>query len=60
MDASHVSRLARARDLLAVKGYDITDTVLACYSGAGFHHGLRKSARASRVALIDVAGLYAD
>lgn len=37
MTAGHVDRLRRARDLLSVKGYDTRDTVLACYSGAGFH-----------------------
>ena len=33
---SHVERLLRTRDLLAVKGYDTDATKLACYSGAGF------------------------
>lgn len=36
MGHRHVERLARARDLLAAKGFDTTGTVLACYSGAGF------------------------
>ncbi|WP_223167066.1 hypothetical protein [Nonomuraea sp. SYSU D8015] len=36
MTAAHVDRLRRARDLLSVKGYDTSGTVLACYSGAGF------------------------
>ncbi|GGS58376.1 ATPase AAA [Planobispora rosea] len=36
MGARHVERLRRARDLLAEKGYDTRETVLACYSGAGF------------------------
>lgn len=58
MDSSHVTRLTRARDLLAVKGYDTTDTVLACYSGAGFDDGLPASTRDSRVTLIDAARLY--
>jgi hypothetical protein len=30
---SHVERLRRARDLLAVKGYDASATKLAGYSG---------------------------
>ena len=33
--ARHVDRLERARDLLA-RDYDTSDTILACYSGAGF------------------------
>src|SRR4051794_23764275 len=36
MGHGHVQRLARARDLLAVKGFDTRNTILACYSGAGF------------------------
>ena len=36
MNAGHLERLRRARDLLAVKGYDVGGTKLACYSGAGF------------------------
>ncbi|HEY7485436.1 MAG TPA: ATP-binding protein [Streptosporangiaceae bacterium] len=60
MDSSHVARLARARDLLAAKGYDTTETVLACYSGAGFSDELRAGARAGRMALIDAAHLYSD
>lgn len=36
MSARHLQRLRRARDLLAVKGYDVGGTKLACYSGAGF------------------------
>jgi uncharacterized protein len=59
MGPGHIARLARARDLLAAKGYDTTDTVLACYSAAGFTDELRVAAGEGRVALIDVAHLYA-
>ena len=48
MTVGHVERLRRARDLLAVKGYDTSATKLACYSRAGFDVGLRDAARASR------------
>jgi hypothetical protein len=41
MNAGHLERLRRARDLLAVKGYDTTQTRLTCYSGAGFDAELR-------------------
>src|SRR5579863_4555897 len=41
MGTRHVDRLRRARDLLAVKGFDTRDTVLTCYSGAGFDRELR-------------------
>jgi hypothetical protein len=36
MNTGHPERLRRARDLLAVKGYDTSGTKLTCYSGAGF------------------------
>ena len=45
MGHGHVQRLERARDLLAAKGYDTRDTVLACYSGAGFTTELRAEYR---------------
>lgn len=35
MTLGHVKRLERTRDLLAAKGYDTSETILACYSGAG-------------------------
>lgn len=57
MDARQVERLGRARDLLAVRGFDTRGTVLACYSGAGFGADLR-SAKRGDVALIDLDRLY--
>ncbi|MEZ0091134.1 hypothetical protein [Streptacidiphilus sp. EB129] len=42
---SHVQRLECARELFASKGYDTRDTVLACYSGAGFTQELRAERR---------------
>ena len=36
MNLSHLDRLGRARDLVAVKGYGVTATRLTCNSGAGF------------------------
>jgi uncharacterized protein len=58
MDSRHVERLSRARDLLAAKGFDTRDTVLACYSGAGFHLGLADGGRRD-VRLIGLDQLYA-
>ncbi|MGR6914903.1 ATP-binding protein [[Actinomadura] parvosata] len=46
MHPGHVERLRRARDLLSVKGYDTSGTVLTCYTGAGFQGDLPKDARA--------------
>lgn len=55
MGARHVDRLRRARDLLAARGYDTRDTVLACYSGAGFEPGLADSGdRVRTVGLDDI------
>ena len=59
MTPAHLDRLRRARDLLAVKGYDTTDTVLTCYGGAGFDAGLRQLADSKdRIRLIDLDVLY--
>jgi uncharacterized protein len=58
MDSRHVERLRRARDLLAVKGFDTRDTVLACYSGAGFSRDL-KGLRSQDVRLIGLDQVYA-
>jgi AAA+ ATPase superfamily predicted ATPase len=60
MGLHHLSRLARARDLLAAKKYDTSTTVLACYSAAGFDRDLRdRAARTPRdVLLIGPEELY--
>ena len=55
MTPDHVRRLRRARDLLAVKGYDTHATRLTCYSGAGFDDELRAEAR--RDGLVQLVGL---
>jgi uncharacterized protein len=48
----HLDKLRRARDLLAVKGYDTRGTVLAGFGGAGFDPRLREGG--DRVALVGV------
>jgi uncharacterized protein len=53
----HLARLRRARDLLAAS-FDTSDTVLACYSAAGFDDELRAAA-GSEVLLADLAAIYA-
>ena len=58
MDASHLDRLSRARDLLAVKGFDTQGTVLACYCGAGFAPDLQAARDRTDVALIDLDQIY--
>ena len=58
MGHRHVERLRRARDLLAARGYDTRDTVLACFSGAGFEPGFPDVADGS-VRAVDLADLYA-
>ena len=54
----HVARLRRALALLEVKGYDTSETVLACYGGAGFDPELRAEADRQRLLLIDLGLLY--
>ena len=55
MNPGHLERLRRARDLLAVKGYDTEQTRLTCYSGAGFDSELAD--RAAGDPLIQLVGL---
>jgi AAA+ ATPase superfamily predicted ATPase len=59
MDLRHAGRLRRARDLLAVKGFDTRDTVLSCYSGAGFTRELQ-AAQSHDIRLVGLDQLYAD
>jgi AAA+ ATPase superfamily predicted ATPase len=58
MGLRHMERLRRARSLLAAKGYDTDEAVLACYSGAGFDDDLRAAVSRERLLLIDLAELY--
>ena len=54
MDLRDVERLRRARDLLAVKGFDTRDALLGCYSGDGL-----QAARDRDIRLIGLDQLYA-
>jgi AAA+ ATPase superfamily predicted ATPase len=56
MTAGHVARLRRARDLLAVKGFDTRATKLTCYSGAGFEADLANGRH--DVQLVGLTELY--
>ncbi len=58
MDLRHVERLRRAQDLLAVKGFDTRDTLLTCYSGAGFDRELQAAQRPD-IRLVGLDQLYA-
>ncbi|MEZ0074931.1 ATP-binding protein [Planotetraspora sp. GP83] len=59
MSHHHTSRLARARDLLAQKGYDTQETILTCYGGSGFTSELKRDAvEDDRILLIDLNRLY--
>jgi AAA+ ATPase superfamily predicted ATPase len=57
INLGHVERLRRARDLLAVKGFDTRDTVLTCYSGAGFNPELQGGQRHD-IRLVGLGQLY--
>ncbi|HEY0616324.1 MAG TPA: ATP-binding protein [Kribbella sp.] len=54
MGRRHIERLSRARQLLS-GDYDTTDTILACYSGAGFERDLDP-----QVLTIGLDQLYGD
>jgi AAA+ ATPase superfamily predicted ATPase len=54
IEPRHIDRLRRARELLRARGYDTENTVLTCYSGAGFAADL-----ASDVLSIGLSDLYA-
>ncbi len=59
MTRGHLERLRRARDLLAVRGYDVSTARMTCYSGAGFDRELRDLARADpHVQLVALDALY--
>jgi AAA+ ATPase superfamily predicted ATPase len=59
MGMRHLERLKRARDLLAVKGYQVGQAKLVCFGGAGFDTELRAAQSRGEVMLIDPAQLYA-
>ncbi len=55
----HLTRLARARELLTLKGYDTSETILTCYGGAGFTPELTAAAAGDdRILLVDLDRLY--
>ncbi|WP_043603937.1 MULTISPECIES: hypothetical protein [Protofrankia] len=58
MGIRQVERLRRARDLLAARGFDTRDTVIACYSGAGFDPELHDTT--DRLLTVGLEDLYAD
>jgi uncharacterized protein len=59
MNLGHLERLRRARDLLAVKGYDTRAARLTCYGGAAFDPELRDVAAADPlVQLVGLDALY--
>ncbi len=60
MGLGHLARLGRARDLIHKQGYDTRDTVLTCYSGAGFDDDLRSVAQQEGVLLIGLDQLYSE
>lgn len=60
MGISHLRRLERAAALLSAARYDTRDTILACYSAAGFAPDLRDQAARDprRIRLISAEDLY--
>jgi hypothetical protein len=60
LGARHLDRLRRARDLLASRGYDTRDTVLACYGGAEFDRDLSMLGGRDHVLALGLDDLYAE
>jgi AAA+ ATPase superfamily predicted ATPase len=58
MGLRHLERLRRARALLEAKGFDTSETVLACYAGNGCDSALQEEAARHRVLLVDLWQLY--
>jgi uncharacterized protein len=58
MTSAHVEPLRRARDLLARRGFDLADTRLACFAGAGFDRALQAAAARENLLLVDLRRLY--
>jgi uncharacterized protein len=60
MSLSHLERLRRACDLLAVKGYETEQTRLTCYSAARFDSELAdRGAGDPLIQLVGLEGVYA-
>ncbi|MGH3304210.1 MAG: hypothetical protein ACRDOK_21535 [Streptosporangiaceae bacterium] len=59
MGARHLARLRSARSTLAGKGFDTSQTVLACYSSAGFDAEVQAAALGPDVLLADLDAIYA-
>jgi hypothetical protein len=59
MGIGHLERLSRARELLADRGMDTGQCVLACFSAAGFSEALREEAARADVLLLGLEELYA-
>ena len=58
MDLRHLERLRHVLTLLAARGEDISRTVPACYSAAGFTPDLRAAETRGEVVLVDLNRLY--
>ncbi|MBB6351588.1 ATP-binding protein [Nonomuraea muscovyensis] len=56
MGPRHSARLRRAREVLGAKGYDVRDTVLACYSATGFDGALASEADVRAVGVDELYG----
>jgi uncharacterized protein len=60
MGVRHLARLQQAQSLLSGKGFDTSQTVLACYSTAGFDADLQAAAVEANVLLAGLDEIYAD
>jgi uncharacterized protein len=58
MGLRDLDRLRHIRALLAARGIDVSRTIPACYSGAGFTAELREVGERGAVILVDLERLY--
>ncbi len=58
MGLPHLERLIQAREVLAGRGLNVDQCVLACFSGAGFSQALRAEAEHQGALLLSLADLY--
>ena len=58
MGLPHLERLSRARELLASRGYEMGQCVLACFSAVGFSPALQAEAGRSGALLLSLSDLY--
>lgn len=58
MHPGHLEGLRRVKQLLGLRGYDVSETRLGCFSAKGFTEPLTRLARHQGILLVDLRRLY--